>query len=93
MTKTPHRLRRLRQRRRVSTHELEELYYLIQDINEDIKDQLEQRKKEDDEKAKKVPVSLFAKKFTFGQTVVGIWLASFPLSAFYLWLFWPLIRY
>jgi hypothetical protein len=77
----------------VSTSQLEEMYYLIEDMKEDIKEELELRKKEDEEKAKKTPQSLFTKKFTFGQTVYGAWLASIPLSLFYIWLFWPLIRY
>lgn len=69
------RLRRLRQRNRVSTNQLEEMYYLIIDMKENIAEELEERKKHEDEiekKAKeKVKETFFAKKFTFG--VLLLW--------------------
>jgi hypothetical protein len=74
----------------VSTNDLEELYYLVEDIKEDIAAQLEERKKEEKEKEEKnkKKETFFTKKFSFGQTVLFAWVASFPLSAVWLFLLW-----
>jgi glycogen debranching enzyme len=96
MLQTPRRssLRRLRQRRRTTTHQLEEMYYLVLDMKEDIAEELEQRKKEekDKEEKNKPKESLFVKKFSFGQTVMAAWIVSVPLSVFWLKVFWSYLH-
>lgn len=92
MSRKPEQLRRLRQRRRVSTSQLEEMYYLVLDMKEDILAELEERKKEEKEKEEKnkKKETFFSKKFSFGQTVLAVWLTALFLFPVYGFIYWKL---
>lgn len=97
MPKTPMvaSLRRLRQRRRVSTHQLEEMYHLVKDMEMDLALEIEERKKELEEAEKKGKEkaekdrteSIFKRKMSFGQTLMFTfwWQIVTTLVALALW--------
>lgn len=92
MPRLSNRLRpQLPRRERLRTRELEEMFYFLEDLRVFMREELEERKKEDaaKEAAAKGKESVFAKKFTFMQTVGTAWFVSLPLSLLWLKLMWP----
>lgn len=97
MTTRQSRLRpKLPRRERLRTRDLEEMFYLVEDFRDFFAEELKARKEKNDKDTKEAvekalkEKTYFAKKYSFGQTLLIVWVAHLVTTPVFFLLAWKL---